>query len=261
MKNIDWDKAPSGATHHNTSCTWPWLKETPPSFYNGECWVEYTSDGPYWKDHFSRAIKRPQETESKEWDGKGLPSVGTECEYLNLLNRSRGWVKVKVVFIGGNLIVLKIGAGGTEFSEQAGDVSFRPIKTPAQIAAEGRLRAIDEMLGLVENCSTFKDVMGLLYDAGYHKTEPQKCLAGAGKPLSVEELKAGGWVCEDVSKDCASALKSKGLLVYNSGQWGLNSRWDSCLMEAARGEVARGFNFGGNKQIHRIGNDFYWGKK
>ena len=170
MKDIDWNKAPSGATHYNTSCTWPWLKETPPSFYNGECWVEYTSDGPCWKDHFSRAIKRPQETESKEWDGKGLPPVGTECEYFDLTIRSTGWVKVEVVFRGGNLIVLKYGAYRTEFSVQTCDVSFRPIKTPAQIAAaEKRQQAVNDMIELVAGDSSFNEVMSLLYDGGYRK--------------------------------------------------------------------------------------------
>lgn len=175
MKNlVDWNKAPEGATHYNAECTCPWLKETPPSYFDHWDWIEYTSDGSYCEDHFNNAVKRPQMEnkgmKSEEWTGKGLPSVGMVCEYLDLSNRSTGWVKVKVVFIGGNLIVLKHGANGNEFSEQAGDVSFRPIKTPEQIAEEERLSAIHKMIALVGRYSTYADVMGVLYDAGYRKT-------------------------------------------------------------------------------------------
>lgn len=163
-KEVDWSKTPEDATHYNGELMCSWLKETPPSFYHNGSWEEYILDVDSWEDHFSNAIKRPQ-----EWDGKGLTPVGIECEYLDLSNRSNGWVKVKVVFIGDNLIVLKHGVNGNEFSVQAEDVSFRPIKTLEQIAEEKRLSTIHEMIALVGRCSTYADVMGVLYDAGYRK--------------------------------------------------------------------------------------------
>ena len=52
-----------------------------------------------------------------------------------------------------------------------------PIKTPEQSVAEERLRAIDEMVGLVRRYSAFKDerlLSGALYDAGYRRTEVKK---------------------------------------------------------------------------------------
>ena len=108
----------------------------------------------------------------KEWDGEGVPPVGTECEYLKHAKYKTSWIKVRVVFIGENLIIFEHGANGNEFSEQLAEVSFRPIKTPEQLAAEERLHAIDEMVYFLQRCgSTYTDVMSALYDAGYRKVE------------------------------------------------------------------------------------------
>ena len=104
----------------------------------------------------------------------GVPPIGTVCECLKHAKYKTSWIKVRVVFIGGNLIVFEHGANGNEFSEQIKEVSFRPIKTPEQIAAEERLYAIDEMVSVGNLPSTFKEVMSVLYDAGYRKTEVKK---------------------------------------------------------------------------------------
>lgn len=109
------------------------------------------------------------------WDGMGLPPVGTECEYLKRAKYKTSWIKVRVVFIGVNLIVFEHGANGNQFSEQITEVSFRPIKTPEQIAAEERQQAIDKMMHLaVVPGRKYRDVMAYLYDAGYRKTEVKK---------------------------------------------------------------------------------------
>ena len=79
------------------------------------------------------------------------------------------------------------------------------------------------------------------------------------KPLTADELKAGGWWCADASKECANALKSKGLRVFNSSEWKDGSEWCVCSLDSD-GDVTRApFAFSRLKQIHRIGNDFYWG--
>ena len=77
--------------------------------------------------------------------------------------------------------------------------------------------------------------------------------------LTAEELKAGGWWCADVSGECAAAFESKSINVYNSEAWGTARRgWSGCLFSC--GEAARTVGIeGGEKQIHRIGNEFYWG--
>ena len=62
----------------------------------------------------------------------------------------------------------------------------------------------------------------------------------SNRPLTAEELKAGGWWCADVSKDCASAFKSKGLSVFYPAGWGSTGSWNGCAVDD-EGDVARGF--------------------
>lgn len=95
------------------------------------------------------------------------------------------------------------------------------------------------------------------------RNELQQRLAGSqvvAKPLTKEELMLGGWWCTDVSEDCASAFISKGLSVYNLHAWGTGTAFKGCEMEDD-GEIGRQFhdNNRGQKQIHRVGNEFYWG--
>lgn len=92
LKKVDWGKAPEGATHYNAACVYPWLKEAPASYYDDdiEYWVEYkTSNVPV---DFIDAVKRPQ-----EWDGSGVPPVGTVCEYR--LNEYDVWFKCKIKYV------------------------------------------------------------------------------------------------------------------------------------------------------------------
>ena len=86
--------------------------------------------------------------------------------------------------------------------------------------------------------------------------------ADKAKPLTTEELKEGKWWCADISQDCANALKSKGLRVLDSLNWGDDGLWVGCVMDACGAVKREGlfFDFVSKKQIHRIGNEFYCGK-
>ena len=106
-----------------------------------------------------------------EWNGEGTPPIGTVCEYLNRSKYKTNWIKVRVVFIGENLTVLKHVASGSEFSERMADVSFRSIKTQEETAEEERLEAIGEMISHVGHYTIVRNVVAALYDAGYRKTE------------------------------------------------------------------------------------------
>lgn len=79
------------------------------------------------------------------------------------------------------------------------------------------------------------------------------------EPLTIDELKTGGWWCKDVSSDCAIAFESKGLRVFNSSEWGDDSEWGGCSLLSSYGRVTRGFtNTENRKQIKRVGYLFYW---
>ena len=165
MKEVDWDIAPSGATHYNAKCGYPWLKETPPSYFVAGVWMEYCDTSPkLGMNHLKNAVKRPQ-----EWDGSDIPPVGTVCEYR--VNPDE-WVSGEVfghrVCSNGDVEVFVNLKNKWDYSS-AHD-RFRPIKTPEQVAEEERLHAIDEMI-VLGRYRSYKDTMSALYDAGYRKVE------------------------------------------------------------------------------------------
>ena len=174
MKEVDWSKAPEGATHYNEACGYPWLRGTPASYFDGNDWIEYKSPNSLWEDDFFNAVKRPP-----AWDGSGVPPVGTVCEYQ--LNGG-AWFKCKIIYVLSGVddgFVAWCDHLDSDqfltFSSRRYTLQLRKIKTPEQIAEEERLQAIDEMIGLVAWCySTLKDAMGALYDAGYRKVEDSK---------------------------------------------------------------------------------------
>lgn len=147
MKNlneVDWSKAPEGATHYNKYCVRPWLKENPPSYferYHG-VWIEYSPSNPTGARHFRNAVKRPP-----EWDGSGVPPVGTVCEYR--LGEHCTWFKCKIVYVlseSDHSFVAWCDDLNSDqfltFSSNNYKLQLRKIKTPEQIAAEERSAAI-----------------------------------------------------------------------------------------------------------------------
>ena len=107
---------------------------------------------------------------SKEWDGEGVPPIGAVCEYY-WPDRGK-WRKCEVVaYYFSNVVAIDV------FDSTAVSLihsSFRPIKTPEQIAEEERLHAIDEMYDLILGWGVEKRMLAVLYDAGYRKTEVKK---------------------------------------------------------------------------------------
>ena len=139
MSEIDWSKAPEGAQY--------WRKSL-------QCW--YMADGG--RAHVFRAssgrwdrstefdartieespdiVKRPS---SAAWNGEGLPPVNARCEYIDSDGQ---WIKCEVVAHRNNAAVIL-----DDHYECALVVSgeLRPIRTPEQIAAEERERAVDAL--------------------------------------------------------------------------------------------------------------------
>ena len=108
-----------------------------------------------------------------EWNGEGLPPVGAVCENKFMPS---GWKKVKILAHDEGNAVFRMDDGYQEsyFGGSVGE--FRPIRTPEQIAAEVRQRAIED-LGewLSTNCSIptpyLWEAAQKIYGAGYRKFE------------------------------------------------------------------------------------------
>ena len=141
MNEIDWRKAPEGATHYNHTCS-GWYKVTRIGavfFWNG-----HTSEwrpARFWDDRKHDCIQRPT---TPSWSGEGLPPVGVVCEAK--WGRT-GWSRC-VVFAhkpnanGGTDVLVDVDGDWTFFDKPS---MFRPIRTPEQIAADEQETATDVM--------------------------------------------------------------------------------------------------------------------
>lgn len=175
MTHPDWSKCPE-ATHFDP-VDQNFLREVGEAlllFNNKRGWTvpTYTAYGTRIEECQRPLLERPA------WNGEGLPSTGTVCEFkANIL----GWVEVTIT------AVTELGIVFTRPSFQNGRPlveerlphkaveRFRPLRTPEQIAADERKQAINEMVyggcGCEpdgSNTSAFT-ICGLLYDAGYRK--------------------------------------------------------------------------------------------
>ncbi len=183
--SIDWNKAPSSATHY--------LPEQKDLGW-GACW--YKKDGDKWlvmncarlekRDHMEWFVDDsevdkfvpllvPRSAFPSEWNGQGLPPVGTVCivEPHNTMwgfSSTSGYER-KILAYYGEYVWL--GHAETPLETTRIDkVDFRPIRSPEQIAAEEREKAIEEMC-FAEETLTVRQAKAL-YDAGYRRQEEGK---------------------------------------------------------------------------------------
>lgn len=85
-----------------------------------------------------------------EWNGEGVPPVGTECEYS--LNAGRTWFKCKIDYVLGTqglIMLADVYEGGqfVGFAEYDGKLKFRPIRSEAD---KKRDEAIESMASLID---------------------------------------------------------------------------------------------------------------
>lgn len=157
MNEIDWSKAPEGATHYDTPFG---LFCNANGYWDDYGWVE-DDDQNEWGTY--RYIERPH------WTGEGLPPVGAVVEWFSPVY---GWLGGRVVGHDGIVSVISHNDGYTGCHLHA----LRTIRTHEQLAAEQREKAVGEMLvdalgpGAGSNyLETY--MMQRLYDAGYRKVE------------------------------------------------------------------------------------------
>lgn len=159
----DWSKAPEGATHYLS-----------PFFYreeqNGK--VFYMAERAWVTSHYAAGqleAKGAQRIDKKPaWTGIGLPPVGTVCE-----------VDGEKVFVvahhmnGINAIYAEAPDSGLLYYGEPNE--FRPIRTPEQIAAEEREKAIEQLISDYQyavgpcNYTLGRDQAKRIHDIGYCK--------------------------------------------------------------------------------------------
>ncbi|WP_157814490.1 hypothetical protein [Pseudomonas aeruginosa] len=174
--SIDWSKAPEGcigAFARIISKTAFFVFSKRPSDYSSrEGYEGEGEDGPY------HVFSEYWEWIDKPWDGQGLPPVGAEVEANFPVTDTTGthyhWRRVIVAVAGIPGAERECLVYDAENTKPAWVDELRPIRTPEQIAAEEREKAINQMIsdaGYVDpKIGTFV-AMGNLYDAGYRRQE------------------------------------------------------------------------------------------
>jgi hypothetical protein len=135
-------------------------------------------------DYFREAFGRELDNSGPAWDGTGLPPVGMACEIHGTVGQElRGdefsWRRVEIIahtsFGGSDVAVgrdIECATLGWGIASK-----FRPIRTPEQIAAEAREKAIIKMMSDYEYTSgpctygLMRSQAERLYDVGYRKIE------------------------------------------------------------------------------------------
>ncbi|MFG3926433.1 hypothetical protein ACGEMM_17720 [Pseudomonas aeruginosa] len=166
--SLDWSKAPEGANKAGFTGPDNYLQfyRIPGRFGDYDYWSEKRgwcgNDFPTCANHL---FERPAKV---EWDGQGLPPVGTVCEYRHMI-----WPEYRpceIRYISEESLVAYDDA--QEQVYRTCDMLFRPVRSPEQIAAEERAKAIEEMCFAVETL-TVKQAKAL-YEAGYRRQEEGK---------------------------------------------------------------------------------------
>jgi len=162
---IDWDSAPDGFP--------VWVESLIMGMESG--WHRpvfagfVAEDGQYWeKIDFKKYIAHHRPAgEPAAWDGKGAPPVGTKCEMHYFKLGKNTWNAVEIKYIGNQHAITE--AGGIETHWRPGDVTFRLIRTPAQVAADNRELVINDMLSYCKPLCSRIELADAIYDAGYRK--------------------------------------------------------------------------------------------
>ncbi|BFG81880.1 hypothetical protein [Pseudomonas phage PP21] len=160
--NIDWSKAPEGATHYHIGDDinpWRRIKDTVAyEHYRGKWLMVNSFNKGCMPDYY---VPIPQ----KSWDGKGLPPVGTVCEYK--YTHWPEYHQCEIRYISAASLIAY--DHGQEQYYRTCDMLFRPIRTPEQIAAEEREKAVGDMAMSIQGVPYQYPTLYALYDAGYRK--------------------------------------------------------------------------------------------
>lgn len=172
--NIDWSKAPEGATHYYKNSPQPWRDLSGcvwKYFSNGEWRLASPAGKSAWllRELGTVLFARPF---PHTWSGEGLPPAGTVCEYS--LTNGGVWHECTIKYVLANGKQLVADCAGNPDGEAVLHVNtcqFRTLRTPEQIAADKRAADIEAMRADIGWKVPYLGPcpVTLLYDAGYRK--------------------------------------------------------------------------------------------
>ncbi|HBO2573072.1 TPA: hypothetical protein L4I29_005201 [Pseudomonas aeruginosa] len=163
--SIDWSKAPEGCigafSRIISKTAFFVFSKRPSDYMSREGYEGEGEDGPY------HVFSEYWEWIDKPWDGQGLPPIGTVCEYRHMI-----WPEYRpceIRYISEESLVAYDDA--QEQFYRTCDMLFRPIRTPEQIAAEEREKAVGDMAMSIQGVPYQYPTLYALYDAGYRRQE------------------------------------------------------------------------------------------
>ncbi|MBI7227419.1 hypothetical protein JEU54_18145 [Pseudomonas aeruginosa] len=163
--SIDWSKAPEGCigafARIISKTAFFVFSKRPSDYMSREGYEGEGEDGPY------HVFSEYWEWIDKPWDGQGLPPIGTVCEYRHMI-----WPEYRpceIRYISEESLVAYDDA--QEQFYRTCDMLFRPIRTPEQIAAEEREKAVGDMAMSIQGVPYQHPTLYALYDAGYRRQE------------------------------------------------------------------------------------------
>ena len=172
-----WDSvAPEGATHVSENrrfMKWVNGKEFSYYFLGSDEWSrdkggwsldQYIESG----DKCWKLFEKPEAQKTQEWDGTGLPPVGTECEANDV---DHGWISATVIAHDEDegVAVCKTVYGYDGYGE------LRPIRTPEQREQESLALSIQNAFEGITRIRFHDEkalaIAGILMDQGYRKAD------------------------------------------------------------------------------------------
>lgn len=186
--NIDWSKAPEGCLEvgKNQWDDLAWLCAEGYIYHhcNG-CMVNWKTPRALKRSDFDVVDIRPE----KPLTGEGLPPVGAVCEY----NIGDGWYECKVRYVlerSGEFSYALVAwcphLDKDQYLSHDRGCTFRPIRTPEQIAEEARLAELNLMIRAIKDhpggqhgvdhltqLKIHEEACINLYDAGWRKQVAQ----------------------------------------------------------------------------------------
>lgn len=130
-------------------------------------WVSCIKNCEHLAEDYSKSIITREQYEAAlaaskpEWDGEGLPPVGTVCEYIKKSLTVKEWTECTIDYVGSSFIVYR-DCYGVEFTSIKCDIEFRPIRSEADKKKEAAIFAIAELCrGSASNGHSAE----LIYDA------------------------------------------------------------------------------------------------
>ncbi len=159
--SIDWSKAPEGTTHyHIAEDINPWRKiegTVAYEHYRGK-WLRVNSFNEGCMPGYYVPI--PRET----WDGQGLPPVGVRVSVFDDGDLVYGHGE------SGEVIAHVEDCAVIRMSYGLGCFTTKNLRTPEQIAAEEREKAVGDMAMSIQGVPYQYPTLYALYDAGWRLT-------------------------------------------------------------------------------------------